>query len=84
LSVEGVGFFELGIEVLTLTDKISFLNFSALPICINNLRNYLSVLTSHAALGKYLLPSIDLNDLIDQKNSRINLVKKKQASKKKK
>jgi len=51
---------------------------------MNNLRNYLSVLSYHTALGKYLLPSIDVNDLIDQKNSRINQVKKKQARKKKK
>ena len=82
ISVEGVGFFEFG--DLELAEKVSLLNFSALAVCINNLRNYMSVLTSHSALGKYLLPSIDLNDLIDQKKLIIKKVKENQTTKKKK
>lgn len=44
-----------------------FLLFSALPMLISSVRNYLLNLTSYAPHGKYLLPAIDLNDLVKRK-----------------
>lgn len=41
---------------------------SAIPILIGQLRNYLSTITAMSPYGKYILPSIDMNDLLEQKD----------------
>lgn len=43
------------------------LAYSAVPMVINSLRGYLSNLTSYSIYGQYLLPSIDIQQLIQQK-----------------
>ncbi len=42
-------------------------NYTSLIITINHLRNFISNITSYGPLGKYVLPSIDMTDLINQK-----------------
>ena len=36
-------------------------------IAVANLRAYIEAITSYYPLGKYTLPTIDLNDLLSQK-----------------
>lgn len=62
--------------------------FSTIYIALNVLRSFISQVTSSGALGKYILPSIDLNDLISQKknaysNKKATTATKKPTSKKK-
>ncbi len=45
----------------------SLLLFSAVPMMIANVRGYLANITAYAPFGKYLLPSIDMKDLIENK-----------------
>ena len=67
-SITANGFFEL-----TEFDKFEkpkvdqFLLYSALPMLLSSVRNYLLNITSYAPHGKYLLPAIDLTALIKQK-----------------
>ena len=44
-----------------------FLLYSALPMLISSVRNYILNITSYAPHGKYLLPAIDLTALVKQK-----------------
>lgn len=44
----------------------SFLLFSAIPALINLARGFLANISSYSFYGKYTLPMIDLNDLIDK------------------
>lgn len=74
-TTEGIGFFQFESDVST-KEKVNYLNFSGIPMCINSIRSFVGLLTSHSPMGKYLLPSIDLNDLVEQKNERIKKVKK--------
>jgi preprotein translocase subunit SecB len=63
-SMEGV------FRVLDSNDDNEYLNFklrSALPMLISNLRTHIYDITSKFPAGGYLLPSIDLLDLINQK-----------------
>jgi len=71
LTAEGVGIFLLG-DGLSLDDKKRFLNYSALSICINNLRSLFSTITAHYPLGKYVMPAVDVNDLVSQKAKLVN------------
>jgi preprotein translocase subunit SecB len=48
-------------------DKDTLLYRSAIPIVIGQIRSYLSTLTAHGPFGIYLLPAIDMNDLLKQK-----------------
>lgn len=45
--------------------------FSTIYIALNSLRGLISNFTANAPFGKYILPSIDLNDLIKKKQSAI-------------
>lgn len=63
--------------------------FSTIYIGLNSLRGLISSFTANAPFGRYILPSIDLNDLIEQKKrqqeeakDRKPVVKKKQVKKK--
>lgn len=80
IFVEGIGFFNFD-ETVTNEEKLKFLNFSGLPICINNLRNFVSLLTTHASFGRYLLPAIDVNDLLLQKSKKVKSHKKVKVKK---
>lgn len=48
-------------------DKDTLLTHSAIPLIIGQIRSYLSSLTAHGPFGIYLLPAIDMNDLLKQK-----------------
>lgn len=68
IFAEGVAIFELISEnSLTDEDKKSLLQYSAVSIAINSLRGFISSLTANAPFGKYILPSIDVNNLFQQK-----------------
>jgi len=49
-------------------DKASLLHISGINICINSLRNIIAIITSNGPFGKYTLPSIDVNQLLEDKN----------------
>jgi preprotein translocase subunit SecB len=49
-------------------DKDILLTHSAIPIVIGQIRSYLSTLTALGPFGFYLLPSIDMNHLLELKN----------------
>jgi preprotein translocase subunit SecB len=51
--------------------------FSTIYIALNSLRGLISNFTSNAPFGRYILPSIDLNDLIEKKKQAGNASKKK-------
>jgi preprotein translocase subunit SecB len=53
--------------------------FSTIYIALNNLRGFISQLTASGPIGKYIFPSIDLNDLINQKKEK--LLKQEKAKK---
>lgn len=68
IFAEGVAIFELSSKsLLSEDDKRSLLQYSAVSIAINSLRGFVSSLTAHAPFGKYTLPSIDVNNLFQQK-----------------
>lgn len=68
IIVEGVSIFDIRkIQDLSEKDKSSLMFYSSVSIAINNIRNYISLLTSSSPLGKYNLPAIDVNDLLLQK-----------------
>lgn len=52
---------------ITKEEKDILLTHSAIPIVIGQIRSYLSTLTAHGPFGIYLLPAIDMNDLLKQK-----------------
>lgn len=54
--------------------------YSTLYIALNSLRGLISNFTANAPWGRYILPSVDLNDLIEKK--RLSLNEQKETSKK--
>lgn len=76
LFIEGVCLFSFdnNKEIPQLT-KNQLLHASGISICINSLRNILSVITSNGPFGRYTLPSIDVNHLLAEKR-RITQKKK--------
>jgi preprotein translocase subunit SecB len=78
LFAEGVSIFSFNKNSkLTDREKSEFLWSSGVSISINNLRNYLSSITSYCPLGKYTLPSVDLTSLLNTKKEMLNEPKKK-------
>lgn len=51
-------------------ERLDLEGFSTIYIALNSLRGLISNFTSTAAFGRYILPSIDLNDLIDKKRKK--------------
>ena len=51
--------------------KSNIEGFSTIYIALNNLRGIISQFTGNAPLGRYILPSVDLNNLIEQKKALI-------------
>lgn len=47
--------------------KMSIEGFSTIYIALNSLRGFINQITATGPIGKYVLPSIDLNDLVSQK-----------------
>ncbi len=79
---EGVGVFQLLKDAnLSEEDKKSLLQYSAVSIAVNSLRGFISTLTANAPFGKYVLPSIDVNNLFHQKIQASNKRKAKKKNK---
>lgn len=57
-------------------DKDILLTHSAVPIMIGQIRSYLSTLTALGPFGTFLLPSIDMNYLLNKKNEANEAEKK--------
>lgn len=71
LMFEGVGIF--GFEEdssLSMDEKRNLIFYSAISICISNLRAIIANMTAYGPFGRYTLPSIDLNHLIASKNEK--------------
>lgn len=47
--------------------------FSTIYIALNSLRGLISNFTANAPFGRYVLPSVDLNDLIEQKKTKAGI-----------
>lgn len=68
LFIEGVCIFLFDkSNLISDTDKSALLHNSGISIGINSLRNVLSTITSNGPFGKYTLPSIDVNQLLEDK-----------------
>lgn len=82
IFAEGVAMFELSKSAtLTEEDKKALLQYSAVSIALNSLRGFISSLTANAPFGKYILPSIDINDLFRQKAKSVQKVVPKRKKK---
>lgn len=69
IFAEGVAVFDITkTDSLSTEDKKSLLQFSSVSIALNSLRGFITSLTANAPFGKYTLPSIDVNDLFNQKS----------------
>lgn len=82
IFAEGVGIFQME-DNHGLSDKVvsDLIYVSGLSIAINNLRNYLSNMTTYFPFGKFLLPSIDVGDLHEAKRTEMKEKEKKTKKK---
>ncbi|RZK20228.1 MAG: hypothetical protein EOO43_11265 [Flavobacterium sp.] len=58
--------------VLSNAEKESLEGFSTIYIALNCLRGLVTQFTANAPFGRYVLPSVDLNDLIKKKASELS------------
>lgn len=60
-------------ENLSISDEVKdqLEGFSTIYIALNSLRGVISNFTANAPFGRYILPSIDLNDLIEKKKQQL-------------
>lgn len=70
ITCEAVGVFKIQ-NVESEDEKQNLLVRSALAMLLNFVRTYLSTVTAHYPMGKYWLPSIDVVDLIKQRNEQV-------------
>lgn len=65
LIVEGMALF----KIIDASDeeKNELLNRSGISMIMNSLRGFISNMTSYTPFGRYVLPSIDVTDLLNQK-----------------
>lgn len=70
---------------ITEEQRRSMEGFSTLYIALNNLRGMIASFTANGPMGKYILPSIDLNDLIQKKrqSGQTELTKEPEETKRK-
>ena len=78
IFAEGISVFRLQ-HPEKLEDKTlsNLKNISALSIAINNLRNYITNMTTYGPFGKYIFPAVDINQLIRKKIENQNKKKTK-------
>lgn len=68
IFIEGVGIFAIDNSFqLSEEERGNLIQYSSISICINSLRSIISNITSFAPFGKYILPSIDVNELLKDK-----------------
>lgn len=65
IDVVSVTFFSIGDDASD-SDIDILIKQSGVQMAIANLRAYIEVLTSYYPLGKYTIPTIDLNDLLNK------------------
>ena len=65
INVVSATFFSIGNEASD-SDIDILIKQSGVQMAIANLRAYIEVLTSYYSLGKYTIPTIDLNDLLNK------------------
>lgn len=83
IMAEAACLFEFNNEIeITAEAKNSIEGFSTIYIALNALRGFISQITSNAPMGRYILPSVDLNDLIAQKKRDLIKSNKKSVIKK--
>lgn len=88
-KLPGYSIFSEGVAVFTFSkktkiseeDKKSLMQYSAFSIALNSLRSFISALTAFAPFGKYILPSIDVNDIFQQKAKQIQKIDSKKKKK---
>ena len=92
IDAEATCIFELNKEIeISREARNDIEGFSTMYIALNTLRGFISQITANAPWGRYILPSIDLNDLIEKKKQKASKitppgkekVKKKTSDKKK-
>ncbi len=67
ITVKATGLFSLIANELSEQQVYNLQVISTTSIMINNVRNYISQLTAFTPFGMYLLPTIDINHLIEEK-----------------
>jgi len=69
IYIECVGVFHINNEQITIEDKMNLLTNSAVVMVLNFLRTQTSAITASFIFGRYLLPSIDMKDLLEKKKA---------------
>jgi hypothetical protein len=69
-------------SLMTETEKQSVEGFSSVYMALNCMRTLVSGFTANAPLGRYILPSIDLNDLIKRKRKGVHAESKQMSTRK--
>jgi preprotein translocase subunit SecB len=67
LTAEGMGVFQLDDKNIEKEVAYNLRIFSSLNMMINNLRNIIAQQTAYAPMGVYLMPPIDIKDLLEKK-----------------
>lgn len=67
VKIKAIGIFSLKTEGLNENQIFNLKVVSTTSIMINNIRNYISQLTSYSPFGMYMLPTIDITHLIEEK-----------------
>ncbi len=70
IQIDSVTFFGIAGEA-SAEDVSVLIQHSGVQMAVANLRAYIEAITSYYPLGKYTLPTIDLNDLLHQKAQTI-------------
>lgn len=71
IVTEGMGVFELNAKNIEEEVVHNLRIFSTLNMMINNLRNIIAQQTAFAPMGAYLLPPIDIRDLLEKKRTQV-------------
>lgn len=79
LQIEGVGIFAFDSSINE-DQKIMMLTTSGISMLMNSLRGYISNITAYTPIGRYVLPSVSVNDLIKDKNSEQEAYRKAKES----
>lgn len=64
-------------------EAVRIINSNGLSIAINSLRGYMMTLTGFGPMGKYVLPSLDVGDIMQQKAKSVAAIKKETSQQKK-
>jgi hypothetical protein len=85
MFAETVCMFEFNKDIsITEEARNAIEGFSTIYISLNSLRGYIQQATSSGPLGRYMLPSVDLNDLIKKKKEMLGESEAKEGPKQKK